>query len=255
MVSSPDGVGRAGDCRRSGLGNRTKPASRWPHSQSPSAAQHRHRRRARPSPSVGAVERCVVREDPAVGGHQPVALGCIVRGHADDGAVQRDAPGRTGEGSVAVVEDATVGGHEASSPLPLGVTVMPLTGWLRVRLPVEPKNGASKAKIPPSEATSQYPPVSGSAARPTIGLVEVLTAHRTMERRVAEGEDPAVGRHQPVAPCRRASAPCRRPERSGTDRPSIRRIRRRRRRRCRRRPPPASSPGRRVWRRCGRWVS
>ena len=36
-------------------------------------------------------------------------------------------------------------------------------------LPVEPKNGALKAKIPPSVATSQYPPVAGSVAIPTMG--------------------------------------------------------------------------------------
>ena len=37
---------------------------------------------------------------------------------------------------------------------------------LRVRLPVEPKNGALKLKIPPSDPTSQYPCVVG-----VLGLV------------------------------------------------------------------------------------
>ncbi len=35
--------------------------------------------------------------------------------------------------------------------------------------PVLPKNGALKLKMPPSAATSQYPPVTVSAAIPTIG--------------------------------------------------------------------------------------
>ena len=42
-------------------------------------------------------------------------------------------------------------------------------GWLRRMLPVLPRNGASKLKMPPSAATSQYPPVAGSAAMPTTG--------------------------------------------------------------------------------------
>ena len=37
--------------------------------------------------------------------------------------------------------------------------------------PIEPKNGALKAKTPPSDATSQYPPVAPSAAMPTTGLL------------------------------------------------------------------------------------
>ena len=33
----------------------------------------------------------------------------------------------------------------------------------------DPWNGAPKAKMPPSEATSQYPPVAASVAMPTTG--------------------------------------------------------------------------------------
>ncbi len=44
-------------------------------------------------------------------------------------------------------------------------------GWFRWMLPVEPKKPASpKEKIPPSEATSQYPPSSWVGVMPTIGL-------------------------------------------------------------------------------------
>jgi hypothetical protein len=46
------------------------------------------------------------------------------------------------------------------------VGTMPTTGLWRVRLPVEPKNGALKLKIPPSDPTSQYPCVIG-----VLGLV------------------------------------------------------------------------------------
>ena len=43
-------------------------------------------------------------------------------------------------------------------------------GLFRRSDPVEPKKPASpKLKMPPSEATSQYPPPSGVAAMPTIG--------------------------------------------------------------------------------------
>ena len=48
-------------------------------------------------------------------------------------------------------------------------------GRLRVMLPVEPKNPASpKAKMPPSEATSQYPLSSGVAAIETMGRLRVI---------------------------------------------------------------------------------
>ncbi len=47
---------------------------------------------------------------------------------------------------------------------------IPTMGWLRRIAPVEPKNRASpKAKMPPSEATSQYPPPPRVGAMPTIG--------------------------------------------------------------------------------------
>ncbi len=34
---------------------------------------------------------------------------------------------------------------------------MPTMGWFSLMAPVDPEKGASKAKMPPSEATSQYP--------------------------------------------------------------------------------------------------
>ena len=59
--------------------------------------------------------------------------------------------------------------------------------------PVDPWNAASpKAKIPPSDATSQYPPPSGVTAIPTMGLFSRMLPGRPEEPGVAEGEDPAV---------------------------------------------------------------
>ena len=47
---------------------------------------------------------------------------------------------------------------------------MPTTGWFRGWPPIEPENRASpKAKMPPSAATSQYPPPVAVAAMPTTG--------------------------------------------------------------------------------------
>ena len=52
---------------------------------------------------------------------------------------------------------------------------MATMGWFSLIDPVEPKNPASpKAKMPPSEATSQYPPLSGVAAMATIGLFSLI---------------------------------------------------------------------------------
>src|SRR5579871_3948172 len=47
---------------------------------------------------------------------------------------------------------------------------MPTMGALSFRPPVDPRNVASpKAKMPPSDATSQYPPPSADAAMLTMG--------------------------------------------------------------------------------------
>ena len=52
---------------------------------------------------------------------------------------------------------------------------MPTMGLLSAMLPVDPQNLASpKEKMPPSEATSQYPPPSGVAAMPTTGLLSAM---------------------------------------------------------------------------------
>jgi hypothetical protein len=54
--------------------------------------------------------------------------------------------------------------------LPEGVAAMPTIGLFSARPPVEPQNWAlPKVNTPPSDATSQYPPV-GSVAEPTIGF-------------------------------------------------------------------------------------
>ena len=52
---------------------------------------------------------------------------------------------------------------------------MPTIGLLSTIAPVDPKNCASpNAKMPPSEATSQYPSPSGVGAMPTIGLLSAI---------------------------------------------------------------------------------
>src|SRR5664280_847183 len=54
------------------------------------------------------------------------------------------------------------------------VAAIPTIGSLRVTPPVDPWNTASpREKIPPSDATSQYPPPSGVAAIPTIGWLSL----------------------------------------------------------------------------------
>ena len=50
---------------------------------------------------------------------------------------------------------------------------MATTGLVSLTAPIDPKNGASKANTPPSDATVQYPPVAGSAAMPTMGLLSL----------------------------------------------------------------------------------
>ena len=52
--------------------------------------------------------------------------------------------------------------------------------------------------MPPSEATSQYPWPSGVDAIPTTAWFRWMPPVEP-ERRGAEGEDPAVGGHEPVA--------------------------------------------------------
>ena len=51
---------------------------------------------------------------------------------------------------------------------------MATTGLVSLTAPIEPRNGASKANTPPSDATVQYPPVAGSAAIPTIGRLRCV---------------------------------------------------------------------------------
>ena len=111
--------------------------------------------------------------------------------------------------------------------------------------PVEPWNGASpKANTPPSEATSQYPPVGRVGGDPHDRRSSGRPPIDPVEGGVAEGEHPAVRGHQPVpaAVGGRGQADDRGVERAF--RPSSRRTGRRRRRRSRRRRPPASTPRR-----------
>src|SRR4051794_19563539 len=51
---------------------------------------------------------------------------------------------------------------------------MATMGWLSRVPPVEPSNGAPNAKMPPSEETSQYPPVALSTAMLTMGWFSFL---------------------------------------------------------------------------------
>ena len=52
--------------------------------------------------------------------------------------------------------------------------------------------------MPPSEATSQYPPPSGVAAMPTMGLLRGMAPAEPKKRGVAVIEDAAVGGDDPV---------------------------------------------------------
>src|SRR5207244_4421098 len=66
-----------------------------------------------PDPAGGTAELGVAEaEDPAVGGHEPVAVAGRGGGHADDGLVEVDAPGGAEERGVAVAEDPAVPSHE-----------------------------------------------------------------------------------------------------------------------------------------------
>ena len=94
-------------------------------------------------------------EDAAVFRDEPVALSVGCGGHADDGLVEVDVAGRAVERCVER-EHAAVSGDEPVAT-GRGIGAMPTIGWLRWVLPVEPKYGAPKVKMPPSVATSRYP--------------------------------------------------------------------------------------------------
>jgi hypothetical protein len=52
---------------------------------------------------------------------------------------------------------------------------MPTIGLLSGMFPAEPKNPmVPKVKMPPLEATSQYPPASAVTAMPTIGWLRCM---------------------------------------------------------------------------------
>jgi hypothetical protein len=53
---------------------------------------------------------------------------------------------------------------------------MPTIGWLSRMSPVDPKKAASpNVKMPPSDATSQYPRPVGVDAMPTIGWLSRMS--------------------------------------------------------------------------------
>ncbi len=104
----------------------------------------------------------------------------------------------------------------SSSPPSEAVGVMPTTGRTNGRAPAEPSNGAPKAKTPPSDAASQYPPVARSPAEATTRWVLVTTssrgapsATRTTRRAGADRCTTAGVRPPPAAPW--SSAPFRPP--------------------------------------------
>ena len=53
--------------------------------------------------------------------------------------------------------------------------------------------------MPPSDADEPVATAVGRGGHADDGLVQVRAAHRAVERRVAEGEDAAVGGDEPVA--------------------------------------------------------
>ena len=77
---------------------------------------------------------------------------------------------------------------------------MATTGWLMRCPPIDPKNcAAPKAKMPPSDATSQYPPPWGMAAIPTIGAARAVAPMDPKNCASPKAKMPAVRRHEPVA--------------------------------------------------------
>ena len=77
-------------------------------------------------------------EDPAVAGHEPVALAGRGGGHADDRLVEADVAGRAEEGGVTEGEDPAVGGHQPVALARRASGVMPTIGLLSLMAPVEP---------------------------------------------------------------------------------------------------------------------
>ena len=74
------------------------------------------------------------------------------------------------------------------------------TGLLSFSAPVDPANGAfPNAKIPPSDATSQYPLAVGGGSHADDRLVELHRPVDPWNCSVAEAEDSAVCRHEPIA--------------------------------------------------------
>ena len=61
------------------------------------------------------------------------------------------------------------------------------------------KAAEPKLKIPPSAATSQYPPPAGPAAMPSMGSLRWMEPVDPWNERVAVAEDATVGGDEPVA--------------------------------------------------------
>ena len=153
--------------------------------------------------------RVAEREDAAVGRDEPVAAAGRRGGHADDRHVERGRAGGTEEVRVAEGEDPAVGRDDPVAVAGRRSTRCRRSAGCSVMAPVEPWKAASpNVKMPPSDATSVYPRPVGVAVIPTIGLFNVDRAGRAVEGRVAEREDAAVGRDEPIAaPGRRRRDP------------------------------------------------
>ena len=123
---------------------------------------------------------------------------------------------------------------------------MATTGWFSGGCPSEPRTASPKAKMPPSEATSQYPRRRGWRPCPRWAGSGRCAALGAEEPGVAEGEDAAVGGHQPVASAVAAWGPCPRLGRSGAAPPRAVERGAPEGEHCRRRRPPSSTPAR--WR-------
>ncbi len=95
-------------------------------------------------------------------------------------------------------EHPAVTGH---FPVPThgGSAAIPTTGRVSFVPPIDPKNGAWKAKTPPSLATSQYAARPGIEGDPHDGSVEPPSPHRPVERSM-EGEHPTVSGDLEISP-------------------------------------------------------
>ena len=121
-------------------------------------------------------------EDATVGRHFPVPLAVGRRRHAHDRRVKGLATHGSVEAGIAETEDASVGRH---FPVPVAVGCRRHAhdrGVQGLAAHGSKKLASPKPKMPPSDATSQYPWPSGVAAMPMAGRQASSLPPRRSER-------------------------------------------------------------------------